>query len=541
MFEHIDASVFVAVGGVGIFLLGMLILTDGLKGLAGNTLRRWLARYTRTPVSGAATGAVTTALIQSSSATTLTAVSFVGAGLLTFPQALGIIFGANIGTTLTGWLVAIGGFKLDLGQFVLPLVLLGTLLRLFGSGRWPQIGWALAGFSLLFIGIEVMQQGMAPLRGLVTPADFPDDTLAGRALLVLIGVAITLITQSSSAGVATALVALGAGAISLPQAAAMVIGMDVGTTFTAMLATVGGSTAMRQTGYAHVIYNCMTGLMAFAMLGPVTELLGPWVETGAGNQQIGLVAFHTFFNLIGVLVVLPFTRQFAHFIEKLAPESGPPLLRRLDRRLLVDINASSDAALATIKEISTEALSLLRGLLRGEISERQRLADVDHLVAALGKTRNFVDSMRSDPTQQPAHRRHQAALHSLDHLARLLNRCRQPARIATLSDDRHLTRLSHLLASQIDALCTNGDWSGQERRFDRLRDILRRQRHTYRETIIKHASMEGENAERTLEKLDSLRWLHRVTYHIWRIVFHLEEARTVGDSVEKRADPALVN
>ena len=187
-----------AIGGLGLFLLGMLILTEGLNALAGNQLRRWLARYTKTPVSAAATGALTTAVIQSSSATTVTAVGIVGAGFLTFSQALGIIFGANIGTTITGWLVAIGGFKLDLGYIVLTLVLLGTMMRLFGGGRWPQIGWALAGFSLLFVGIETMQQGMEPLKGLVTPEDFPDDTLFGRFTLVLLGVAITLVTQSSS-------------------------------------------------------------------------------------------------------------------------------------------------------------------------------------------------------------------------------------------------------------------------------------------------------------------------------------------------------
>ena len=159
-----DPLVLLFFGGVGLFLLGMLVLTDGLQRLAGPALRRGLARFTSSPASGAAAGAVATALIQSSSATTVATIGFVGAGLLTFSQALGIIFGANIGTTITGWLVAVLGFKLDLGLIVLPLVFLGVLLKIFGRGRMQHLGWALAGFSLLFIGIDAMQQGLGPLR-----------------------------------------------------------------------------------------------------------------------------------------------------------------------------------------------------------------------------------------------------------------------------------------------------------------------------------------------------------------------------------------
>ncbi|MEY8841056.1 Na/Pi cotransporter family protein, partial [Cribrihabitans sp. XS_ASV171] len=219
-----NSDILAALGGVGLFLIGMHMLSGGLRALAGDRLRALLARFTRTPLSGAATGAAVTALIQSSSATTVTAIGFVSAGLLTFSHALGIIFGANIGTTVTGWLVAILGFKLDLGQTVLPLVLVGALLQLLGRGDWARSGQALAGFSLLFIGIDAMKDGLEAFEGIVTPQDFPEDTVLGRLQLVGIGVLITLVTQSSSAGVATALAALGAGAISFPQAAALVIG-----------------------------------------------------------------------------------------------------------------------------------------------------------------------------------------------------------------------------------------------------------------------------------------------------------------------------
>ena len=136
-------------------------MTDGLRALAGSAIRGALMRFTRSPLSGAVTGAVSTAILQSSSATTVAAVGFVGAGLITFSASLGIIFGANIGTTMTGWLVALLGFKLNLGTVILPVILVGTILRLFGNGRAANIGYALAGFGLIFVGITLMQQGMS--------------------------------------------------------------------------------------------------------------------------------------------------------------------------------------------------------------------------------------------------------------------------------------------------------------------------------------------------------------------------------------------
>ena len=185
------SNILQALGGVGLFLVGMIMLSEGLRGLAGRALRDVLARFTRTPLSGAAAGAATTVVIQSSSATTVTVVGFVSAGLMTFPQALGVIYGANLGTTATGWIVAILGFKLQLGEAILPVVLAGALLIVFGTGRIRFLGMALVGFSLLFIGIDTMQAGMAAFEGTVTPENFPGDTILGRVELVLIGAAMT--------------------------------------------------------------------------------------------------------------------------------------------------------------------------------------------------------------------------------------------------------------------------------------------------------------------------------------------------------------
>jgi len=516
------------IGGIGLFLLGMVLLTEGLRGLAGDAMRRVLTRFTKTPVMGAITGALTTAVIQSSSATTVAAVSFVAAGLLTFPQALGIIFGANIGTTVTGWIIAILGFKLQMGQIVLPLVFIGVLLKLFGNARLGQIGWALAGFSLLFIGIASMQQGMASYEGIITPSIFPDDTFFGRLQLVAIGAAITLVTQSSSAGVVAALVALSAGSVTFAQAAAMVIGMDIGTTFTAALATIGGSTATRQTGFAHVIYNTMTGIMAFMLLGPFAGFVDEFISTGGpGSAQIALVGFHTSFNVLGVLLVLPFAAPFARLIVRIVPERGPPLLQRLDKSLLSDPAGAVDASIATIRDILSSIISMMVEALDPKKKLYFDAAQLTSVDEALAETRRFVEKIRTDPTQKRVHNRHIATMHALDHLVRLSHRCTQANRIETLRSESRLHRLSKLLRDTIIPMLEHPDSSVEEGRLERVHAILQNQRGVYRNRIVEHSAQQQMSAHTALERLDSIRWLHRVAYHLWRIEHHLHVAEEV--------------
>ncbi|MEM6462588.1 MAG: Na/Pi symporter [Pseudomonadota bacterium] len=515
-----DVLILKAVGGVGLFLMGMYILTDGLRKLAGNALRSFLRRSTRSPLSGAASGALTTAILQSSSATTVATVGFVGAGLLTFPQALGIIFGANIGTTVTGWLVAILGFKLQLGLIVTPLVLVGALMNIFAAGRWKHVGWALAGFSLLFIGIDAMQDGMSFLKEVVSPSDFPGNTILGRLQLVLIGIAITIVTQSSSAGVAIALAALSTEAITFPQAAAMVIGMDVGTTFTAALATLGGSTATRRTGYAHVLYNVMTGVMAFILLNPLAALIEiVSARTAVFDPQISLVAFHTIFNLLGVVLVIGFTNSFARLVTRLVPERGPPLTARLDSRLLSDTAAATDALAATINEIAITLFATVHDRLREPDNSQARRSLVE-TGNALETLRRFAERVNSDPEDKAIHARYTAALHALDHLIRLHNRCLQSERIRSIDSNPDLAQLGENLSDALEALSPGDFAEPDEKAMDALRRHLRKQRYSYRNRAIDHIPAGRGDIDELVARLDGIRWLHRVTYHVWRIVYH---------------------
>ncbi len=507
-----------ALGGIGLFLVGMLMLTEGLRALAGRGLRNILARFTSTPLSGAITGALTTAAIQSSSATTVTAVGFVASGLLTFPQALGIVFGANIGTTLTGWLIALLGFKLDLGQVLLPVVFVGALLKLSGRKRISFLGQALAGFSLIFIGVEQMKIGLEAFEGIITPTDFPSDTVIGKLKLVAIGVLITLVTQSSSAGVATALAALSAGALSFPQAAALVIGMDVGTTFTAVLATLGGGVMARRTGVAHVIYNLMTGVMAFFLLGPFTAVAGFWIQDG--SPLTALVAFHSLFNLLGVILILPFTRPFARLIEVLVPDRGAALTRSLDELVLSDPVAATEAAKIATFAISTATVQHLRAVL-GAPNGSALILGRQSMEIAVSETRSYLERIEIADKTSPQMAEIQSMFHALDHLGRLLYRCTQSERITELARDHRLKRLTKLLLLATRHYDDPPDLKDCERLLDRVRTMLQHQRIVQRDRLIAAAADGTLSGEAVWIRLDALRWLHRVSYHLWRIRKHL--------------------
>ncbi len=510
-------------GGLGIFLLGLVVMTESLRELAGGSLRRTLARFTRSPASGAGVGALTTALVQSSSATTVAAVGFVGAGLLTFPQALGILFGANVGTTITGWLVALLGFKLQIGTLMPPVVLVGVLLRLFRRGRVADFGTALAGFGLIFIGIGVLQDGLAGLQGVVTPRSFPPDTWSGRALLLLMGVAITLVTQSSSAGVATALAALNAGAIELSQAAAMVIGMDVGTTVTAAMATLGASTPARRTGWAHVIYNLLTGLGAFLLLPAYVWALEETAPAfAASDPELSLVAFHTLFNGLGVLAVLPLTDRFAGLVERLVPDRPSPFAQRLDRSLFADAGIAMDAVSATLFDLADKACEELVAVLpHGGVRSEEAL---DYIDLALHDTRDYVTAIPVRGGDDPTRARQMAALHAIDHLDRLIDRCRDSSDLDALRETAELAGLATAVEADARSAAT---WLGDPRTPSPVESVrmlwqdLEEDRGSRRSEIAARASHGEVSGETALRQMDAVRWLRRTAHHLWRILHHL--------------------
>ena len=244
------------IGGVGLFLLGMTVMTAGLKGLAGSGLRAALSNAAATPLRGAFWGGLATLLVQSSSATTMTTIGLVSAGLLTFPQGLGLVFGANVGTTGTGWLVALIGVRVSLTAAALPMIFVGALMKLLGRGRVSAAGAALAGFGLILFGLTTLQQGMGGLAERLHPADLPAvlsapgvpwwSSLLGVLILVAVGLVMTAVMQSSTAAIAVTLSAQYAGAIGLDQGCALIIGQNIGTATSSAMAAIGASSTAKR-------------------------------------------------------------------------------------------------------------------------------------------------------------------------------------------------------------------------------------------------------------------------------------------------------
>lgn len=513
-----------ALGGLGLFLLGMIIMTDSLRNLAGDAMRKLLLRFTHTPLSGAVTGTVATAILQSSSATTVAAVGLVGAGLMGFAEALGIIFGANIGTTITGWFVVLLGFKLQIGSVLMPLILIGALLRLFAKDRWANIGMAVAGFGLIFVGIYLIQQGMVDVQKLVTPENFPGDTFVGRIQLLLLGILFSAVTQSSSAGVAVTLTALYAGAINFPQAAALVIGMDVGTTVTAAIATIGGTVGSRRTGLSHVIYNCFTGIGALFLITPYVLLwqwLGP--DVLKNNAEIALIAFHTSFNTLGVMIVLPLSHQFAHMVERLIPETEPAYARGLDKTLLHDPALALTAAKSALKN---EAVALLKHVvfLLGDTT-KGREVNLLELKYELIKTETYIDHIDLGDSKDE-HRDHFINIfHAMDHIQRLHDRCYEDAgRVIILKGineaKQDCEKVATVFVEMINDLKHDDGLAAEERANDLAAHVISRVE-ILRHTIMEHIADNRISVETGATSLDAVRWLKRVSAHVARLTHHL--------------------
>jgi len=411
----------VLLGGIGVFLVGMSLLSDGLRSTAGSGFRQGLQRFARTPFRALLSGAGFTALVQSSSATTLTTIGFVSAGLLTFPQAVGLIFGANLGTTSTGWLVSLLGFKVDVGAVALPLVGIGALSRFVAPGRWRHAGTALAGFGLIFVGIDILQGGMASVAERIRPEDLYGTSLFGRIVLVVVGIVMTVVMQSSSAAVATTLAAIHAGGIDVHQGAYLVIGQNLGTSVKAILASIGGSIPVRRTALAHVLFNAVTGVAGLLTL-PL--LVAGALRLTSGDPTVALALFHTSFNLLGVLLLFPVVTQFASLVERIVPEHRPSLTRNLDRSVAKTSEVALEAARGSVtgvaRILSDELARRLDAAAVGGREDRGPPSPrIGEVAPALAEIRDFLGRVQTHPDEGDGFEEHLTLLHAVEHLERM--------------------------------------------------------------------------------------------------------------------------
>ncbi len=521
------SSVILTAGGLGLFLLGMVIMTESLKKLAGNRIRSALFSFTRTPATGALTGAITTAIVQSSSATTVAAVGFVGAGLMTFSNALGIVFGANIGTTVTGWMVVVLGFKLSVGTLALPMILLGTLMRLFAKDRWANTGFAIAGFGLIFVGISTLQDAMVGIRDMIDFSQLPANNLLGQLQLLLLGLVFTVLTQSSSAGVALTLTALFTGLIQFNQAAALVIGMDVGTTSTSLIATIGSTVGAKRTGYSHVIYNLFTAVMALLLIAPYIQAL-EWMSASIleENAEIALVGFHTLFNTLGVILILPFTQPFSRLIKRVIPKNSIEHTQRLEPQLLQTPELALRAVQNTLIDLSKVLLSELHLLMRTE-PPQHFYSNLQQLQEELDQTQVYLDRIHLTHSLGHLWKRLVYMIHTLDHLQRLHERCEEESDRAEAS--KHfpvLSRFSQRLEQDVESLqnyIQKCQWDQSLKCTRQLYHFIRQDAETYRHKMVQKMGKGELNADQCWDSLEAIRWMERVSKHLYRISYYLEK------------------
>lgn len=346
--------------GIGIFLFGMSQLEYGIRKLGDARLRYWLRSSTGSRLGSVSTGIVTTAILQSSSMVSLLVLAFASAGVLPLVNAVGILLGANLGTTMTGWIVAIFGFKLNLEAMALPLLgASGFVLAVTPrESKANYSAYVALGIALLLFGLGVMKTSMETL-----PDRWDVTLLQGHHAVVylLFGVVLTILVQSSSAVMMMALAALNAGIIALPEAAALIIGADLGTTSTTALGSMTGSVIKRQLAFAHVMFNVIVDVLAFLFLLPAL----PWLLALLSLQDplLSLVAFHSTFNLIGLMGFLPVLNLYTRWIEKVFGSDAFKSANALDRVPATVPDAALVALRDTVKQLMLQAacnaLSLL--------------------------------------------------------------------------------------------------------------------------------------------------------------------------------------
>ncbi len=543
------ATAIAVLGGVGLFLLGMTVMTDGLKALAGSALRTVLAKAAATPLSGAFWGAIVTLLVQSSSAVTMTTIGLVSAGLLTFPQGLGLVFGANVGTTGTAWLVALIGVRVSLSSYALPLIFVGALTKVLASGRIAAAGAALAGFALVLYGLTTLQQGMGGLAASLHPSDLPSvlgapgvgwlEGWIGLMTLIVVGLAMTAVMQSSTAAIAVTISAFYAGAVGLEQGAALIIGQNIGTATSSALAAIGASATAKRLALAYVLFKLIAALIALVAF-PFTAALMARLSPSIDGTTL-LAAYHTAYNVVGVAVLLPATQWFTRVVERLLPSKESPLERALDPAALgnpvVAVEAARRAVAETLKMIAASVAASLSG--RNGVAETGAASSA----AALADVSDFLSELKEPPETEAERHRMTSMLHALDHASRLVEILSEgglPGPSNGGSDDLRAAELCKAAMRWTDtivesitaesALSERAEpigWRASPEASAALAEVeaasqgLDAMLREHRAKTLASVAPGQLTATEAFARIEAARRLDRIAYHAWRSTAHL--------------------
>jgi phosphate:Na+ symporter len=515
-------------GGIGLFLLGMTLMTESLKDIAGETLRLWLSKFTGSPLTGMFSGIGFTLAVQSSTATTLATIGFVSAGVLTFSQAMGVIVGANIGTTSTGWMVAFLGVKFSITNFALPFIALGAILKLLTHGKTALFGLCIAGFGLIFFGIDQLQVAMAGVSQHVDLSIFSTTTFLSKLLLVFIGLVMTILLQSSSAAITATLAALASQAIQLEQALMLVIGQNIGTVATAVLAVIGSTANAKRTAAVHVLFNIISAVIAFFILLPLFIWLYDSQPTIHGLDQVIIVAaFHTAFSVVGALFFMPFLKKFEVLIIKIIPDDKNVRSEYLDEASL----SVPALAIATAEKVLYlnlyDQLNICRNALEnGVLVSDKKLKEFDQLMSELD---HYLEEIVMPESISDRHRL--TSLLRIVVYARVLR--------SDLEDLHHVIAIRtqpkifqvaldyvHILENSLEDIFIHQNKSQISNFQEELLNLklwTDEHRKDTRDKIIEYVSIHKLSAARNLELLASQRWLDRLIAHTQRLANVIDE------------------
>ncbi len=313
-----DAKVIIA--GIAIFLIGMHYMENGFKLLSGGALEDILEKFTNTTPKAIGAGFMVTAVVQSSSLVSVIIISFLSAELIGLTQAVGVVFGSNIGTTATAWLVSSFGLKIKIAQYAFPMLIFGVIMQFSRENVYKGIGSVLIGLGFIFLGIAYMKDGFETLKEGLDLAEYAMQGYPGVFVYILFGAVATVVIQSSSATMAIIITALATGQIDYINALSLAIGANVGTTVTAALGAMASNKNGKRLAVAHFIFNIITGIIAVIFiyqLKTLVDMLAPLFSISEDNYAMKLALFHSVFNVIGVLAVAPFTKQLVRYLESI--------------------------------------------------------------------------------------------------------------------------------------------------------------------------------------------------------------------------------
>jgi phosphate:Na+ symporter len=524
-------------GGVGLFLLGMTLLTEGLKALAGPRLRRTLQRVTADPVQGFVAGTAMTVLTQASSATVLATVGFVTARLLPLALAIPLVVGATVGTSSTTWIVATLGMSPGIVSVLMPLLAIGALMRALGRGTVRPVGTALAGLAVLLLSIGFIRETVGPVAMALDLSSTTADGLGGAAWLLAIGTLLAVAMQSSAAPIAIAMLALAGGALGWTEAAIVTVGATVGTTSTGIVATLGARPAARRVALAWTVTAAVQAAVALAafplfraaamgLADPIADL------THVDRRTVAIALFHTGFTLTGAAIVLAAPGWLGRILARLVPDPpGRAPALQLDRSALEVPGVAAATARRGIVDAGAAVTAAAVAAI--ERSPAARVSELlDDAVADLAEVRDFLGAIQVPEGDAGTVRMQRDSVAALDHLTRLVGDI-EHLRPALEGQVALRPRVTQTTAEARDALQAFGAWLADTARpvpTEPLRAASRaigaRRKLDRAETLASTATG-TVTPEDALAELEALRQLDRMVHHAAKAAGYLG-ARTNG-------------